>query len=43
MTHERGIVRPVRGKRAPKLGPLAILAATEADLRSLRKRLNLPV
>ena len=42
MTLERGIVRPVRSKRSPELGPLAILAATQADFTSVRKRLNLP-
>jgi uridine phosphorylase len=42
MTHERGIVRPVRSKRTPALGPLAIMAATDSDFRSLRQRLDLP-
>ena len=36
------IVRPVRTKRTPNLGPLAVLAATTPDLELLRGRLNLP-
>jgi len=34
------IIEPRRGKRSPKLGPVAVLAATEPDLDSLRSRLG---
>jgi nucleoside phosphorylase len=34
------IIQPRRGKSAPKLGPVAVLAATEPDLRRLREVLG---
>ncbi len=39
---EKGIVQPVSSRRTPKLGPLAIMAATEADFQDLRRRMDLP-
>lgn len=36
------IVRPIKGRRSPDLGPLAVLVATATDLRDLRRRLDLP-
>ncbi len=39
---EEGIVQPVIGRRPPKTGPLAIMAATQADVESLRRRMDLP-
>ncbi len=38
---EKGIVQPVRTRRSPELGPLAIMAATEADFRDLRRSMDL--
>lgn len=34
------IIEPRRGKSSPKLGPVAVLAATEPDLGALRSRLG---
>jgi purine-nucleoside phosphorylase len=42
MTFEEGIVRPVCTHHTPQLGPTAILAATDADLQILCKKLSLP-
>lgn len=39
---DQGIVQPVRSKRTPELGPVAIMAATEADFQDLRRQLDLP-
>lgn len=39
---EKGIVQPVSSGRTPKLGPVAIMAATEADFKDLRRRMDLP-
>lgn len=39
---EPGIVQPVSSRHNPKLGPLAIMAATEADFQALRRRMDLP-
>ena len=41
MTHDEAIVRPVRTKNAPALGPLALLAASELDVQVLRQALDL--
>ncbi len=41
MTHENAIVRPVRTKRTPVLGPLAVMAASDGDVQILRKELAL--
>jgi hypothetical protein len=40
MTMPDAIIEPRRGKRSPKLGTVAVLAATEADLGALRSRLG---
>jgi purine-nucleoside phosphorylase len=42
MIEDNAIVRPVRTKRTPVLGPLALLAASELDLQILRNGFNLP-
>ena len=42
MNSENAIVRPVRTKRTPELGPLAVLAASKLDVEVLRDSLNLP-
>ena len=42
MTHDDAIVRPVRTKRTPALGPLALMAASELDVQILRDSLDLP-
>lgn len=42
MIHDDAIVRPVRSKRSPALGPKAILAATDGDVALLSKTLDLP-
>jgi purine-nucleoside phosphorylase len=42
MTHDDAIVRPVRTKNSPVLGPLALLAASELDVQILRQGLALP-
>ena len=39
--NEIGIVQPVRTRRTPELGPLAVLAASGQDVEILRSRLNL--
>lgn len=36
------IVRPIKGRRSPELGPLAFLIATALDLTEIRRRLALP-
>jgi uridine phosphorylase len=36
------IVRPIKGRRSPELGPLAFLIATALDLTEIRRRLVLP-
>ena len=36
------IVRPIKGRRSPELGPLAFLIATAMDLSEIRRRLALP-
>jgi nucleoside phosphorylase len=40
MTMPDAIIEPRRGKRSPKLGPVAVLAATEPDVDALRRRLG---
>jgi uridine phosphorylase len=40
MTMPDAIIEPRRGMRSPKLGPVAVVAATEPDLDSLRSRLG---
>ena len=42
MSHEDAIVRPVSTGRSPRLGPRAVLAASDADVQSLRKAMVLP-
>jgi purine-nucleoside phosphorylase len=42
MSNEIGIIRPVRTRHTPELGPLAILAASGMDVQLMRSRLNLP-
>lgn len=42
MSLEEGMVRPVCTRRTPRLGPTAIMAATDADLQRLRRNLGLP-
>jgi len=42
MTHDDAIVRPIRTKRTPLLGPLALVAASELDVQILRQGLDLP-
>jgi purine-nucleoside phosphorylase len=42
MPREEGVVRPTATDHTPKLGPLAIFAATGADLQTLRRNLKLP-
>ena len=42
MPTEIGIVQPVRTRRTPELGPLAVLAASGQDVQLLRSRMNLP-
>ena len=39
---EQGLVQPVCSNRTPKLGPLGVMAATEADFHHLRRRMDLP-
>ncbi|MGD8845460.1 MAG: nucleoside phosphorylase [Desulfobacteraceae bacterium] len=41
-TFEQGIVRPVCNPGTPGLGPLAIVAATDADFQFLCRKLRLP-
>jgi len=43
MPDRRAIVNPVKGKKPPKTGCLAIVAATRADLRLLTELARLPV
>ena len=43
MPDRRAIVNPVKGKRPPATGRLAIVAATQTDLRLLTERAELPV
>ncbi len=38
---EDGIIRPLCNRNSPKLGPLAIMAATDADFQFLRRNLRL--
>lgn len=42
MPDRRAIVNPVRGKSPPDTGPLAIIAATESDLRLLGRLTDIP-
>jgi purine-nucleoside phosphorylase len=42
MIHDDAIVRPLRTRRSPALGPLVLLAAAGADIARLRKGLDLP-
>jgi uridine phosphorylase len=41
MRVDDAIVKPVKGKRSPDLGPLAVMAGTRADLSDLRRILKL--
>jgi purine-nucleoside phosphorylase len=43
MPDRRAIVNPVKGKKPPQTGPLAIVAATQVDLRRLTERADIPV
>ena len=43
MSDRRAIVNPVKGKKPPRPGPIAILAATESDLRLMSRLADLPV
>lgn len=43
MPDRRAIVNPVRGKKPPDTGPLAIMAATESDLRLMSHLADTPV
>jgi purine-nucleoside phosphorylase len=43
MPDRRAIVNPVKGKKPPDTGPLAIIAATESDLRLLTRLADVPV
>jgi uridine phosphorylase len=43
MPDRRAIVNPVKGKKPPDTGPLAIIAATESDLRLLARLADTPV
>jgi purine-nucleoside phosphorylase len=43
MPDRRAIVNPVKGKNPPATGPLAIIAATESDLRLLARLTDTPV
>lgn len=43
MSDRRAIVNPIRGKSPPHTGNLAIVAATEGDLRLLARLTDLPV
>ena len=43
MPDRRAIVNPVKGKKPPETGPLAIIAATEGDLRLLARLADSPV
>jgi len=43
MPDRRAIVNPVKGKKPPDTGPLAIIAATESDLRLLSRLADIPV
>ncbi len=40
MAEEEGIVQPLKGKSAPELGPVAVMAATRTDFDDLCRRLN---
>ena len=42
MIDRRAIVNPVKGKKPPQTGPVAILAATETDLRLLARLTDTP-
>ena len=41
MRADDAIVKPVKGKRSPDLGPVALMAATRTDLSDLRRILKL--
>ena len=43
MPDRRAIVNPVKGKKPPETGPVAIVAATEIDLRLLSRLSDTPV
>ncbi len=43
MPDRRAIVNPVKGKKPPETGPLAIVVATESDLRLLSRLADTPV
>lgn len=39
---DKGIVQPISDRRTPKLGSVAVMAATQADFEELRRHLGLP-
>jgi uridine phosphorylase len=39
MTYRPALVNPVRPKRGPAIGPVAVMASSQADLEALRRRL----
>ena len=43
MIDRRAIVNPVKGKKPPETGPVAIIAAAESDLRLLARLTDIPV
>jgi purine-nucleoside phosphorylase len=43
MVDRRAIVNPVKGKKPPETGPMAIVAATQADLHLLAELAEIPV
>ena len=43
MPDRRAIVNPVKGKKPPDTGPLAIIAATETDLHLLSRLADTPM
>lgn len=43
MPDRRAIVNPVKGKKPPETGPMAVIAATETDLRLLARLTDTPM
>lgn len=43
MPEQRAIVNPVKGKKPPQTGPIAIIAATESDLQLMARMTAMPV
>ncbi len=42
MRDDQAIIRPIKGKKAPDVGPVAVLVSAPSDLHRLRRRMGFP-